>query len=259
MTDFPTSSPTRTAHINTLMPDVTPTLGPGITGAPSGPTTPAAWGAASGRLFPRHSLPTTSTGVKEVDDAIDHFEQYVAEFQEAAGVLTGLRSNGARKRAEAADAAAAAAAIESGKPDPGPVNVDRHRDALTNATRKRDALNLVLQRADSNLQRAVKKHARALHAHAEKNADDRRKAAEKALAELAPALDELGEFIRLGVWATNFPNYRGRRWNKPFFVPAAGSEIHDLIRWIRDAMDERPEPPGGAGLDAGPVPDEEAA
>ena len=245
MSDFPTSSPTRTADITTLMPGLTPSLG---ASAVTGPSSATDWAAASGRLFPRHALPTTSTGVKEVDGAIDRFEQYTAEFQEASSVLAGLKSNGARKRAEAADAAAAAAAIESGEPDPGPVNVDRHRDALTDATRKRDALNLVLQRADSNLQRAVKKHARALHAYAEKNADERRKAAEKALAEVGPALDELSEFIRLGVWATSFPNYRGRRWNKPFFVPDAGTEIHALIRWIRDAMAERPEPPDGAAL-----------
>lgn len=247
MTDFPTSSPTRTAPITTLMPDMTPNLVPAATG--SGPSGAADWAAASGRLFPRHSLPATSTGVKEVDDAIDRFERFNAEFQDASSSLNGLKSNGARKRAEAADAAAAAAAIEAGKPDPGPVNVDRHRDALTDATRKRDALNIVLQRADADLKRTVKRHAQALHAHAEKHADERRKVAEKALADLGPALDDLAEFIRLGVWATRFPEFRGRRWNKPFWVTEAAAEIHDVLRWITDAMNERPEPPGGITRD----------
>lgn len=237
-----TSSPTRTAPIAALMPDITPNMVPEP--AAGGPVGAADWAAASGRMFPRHSLPTSSTGVKEVDDAIDRFERFSAEFQDASSALGGLKSNGARKRAEAADARAAAAAIEAGKPDPGPVNVDRHRAALTDAARKRDALNIVLQRADADLQRTVRKHAKALHAHAEKHADERRKIAEKALADLGPALDELAEFIRLGVWATNFPNYRGRRWNKPFFIPTAATEAPEVLRWIRDAMAERPEPPG---------------
>lgn len=220
-----------------------------------GPVGATDWAAASGRLFPRHSLPSTPTGVAAVDDAIARWEQRSAEFQQAASELTALKSNGAIKRAEQRDAFATAEALEAGRPDPGPVHVDAHRLELTAATRRRDALNLVLQRADRHLRDTIEANRAELHAHAEREADKRRQAAEKALDALAPALDDLAEFIRLGAWAGRFPEFRGRVWNRPFTVPALGATAPDVIAGIRAAMAERPDPPGAESGRAAPVPE----
>lgn len=215
------------------------------------------WGRLVNKGYREHFLPP-EVAVPKVNAAMRAYTDAIAAYEATRNAPALTMSE---YEAEQLDVSARADALEKGKDAPGTPNVDRHRAELRDHERKMQALAVVIDRREKELQAAHREHRQAI-------IDAHRAKAEKATAEVLADLEAIaakcfaiGRDLKVAEWADRFPdNFRGRpkTWAEDMVVERrrGGEKVHagDLLGVIREAITAAAAPP-----DDGTGPDLEAA
>ena len=158
-------------------------------------------------------------------------------------LIPGAAGTAAKRKAETADARAYADAMNAGKKDPGPVNVDRYERDLSEAKRKLDGAKLIEQDRLSDLQKAVTEHGGAWREQVEERSLAAYNQYEMLLNELEGVVAEMNSQEAIEQFLNGRMYKPGRRYGARVILhDVAGVEesrdVAEIIAILRTLQDE---------------------
>jgi hypothetical protein len=189
--------------------------------------------------------PLPPSGVAELDNAVSEYQALADKHKAARRHLVDLKAQ--RKAAEQADLKAAADALRDGKPDPGPVHVDKLEAELGRTLRDVDVLAQAATDTGNELRDLVGVHRDALTARYEAERAKARAKVAKAADALATAISEVAAADLGTQQATHWPKI-GKAAPPHIEMQVAGHRERLAIAAVLDAFRAFGSPEPGEAL-----------